>query len=293
VAAVKLDRGVPRVEDRIRIATFDIQAFDAQKVANPNVMQTIAAIISNFDLVAIQGVRSPEAMPVARVVDLINRSGGKYSVSMSEPVGNPGRKEQYAFVWDTNRIRMIPDTNYSVRDDADRMVREPYVASFETRTAAAQGLAPFRFTIINAHIDPDETSPAATMKELSVLDDVFVRVREFEYTTRGEDDVILVGNLNVDARNLGELGQIPGIVSIAGNQPTTTDGTKTVDHILIDRSVTSEFSTRYGVVDYQKDFGLTREQALMISDHRPVWAEFSVTEIPAFTNVAQQAPAVR
>lgn len=293
IAPVQLDRGVPRAEDRIRIATFDIQAFDSKKVADANVMQTITAILSDFDLVAIQGVRSPEVMPVARVIDLINRSGGRYETIQSEPVGKPGRKEQYAFVWDSKRVRMIPDSYYTIRDDADRMVREPFVASFETRTPSAQGRAPFRFTIINAHIDPDEVSSAATVNELSVLDDVFVRVREFEYTSRGEDDFLLVGNLNVDARNLGELGQIPGIISIAGNQPTSTDGKKTVDHILIDRNVTSEFSTRYGVVDYQKEFGLTPEQAMMISDHRPVWAEFSVNEISAFENLAQQPPAIR
>jgi len=293
VAPVQLDRSAPRVEDRIRVATYHIQSFDSQKVSNANVMQTIAAIISNFDLVAIQGVRSPESMPIARIVDLINRSGGRYDASLSVAVGNLGRTEQYAFIWDTTRIWMIPDSNYTIRDDSNRMVREPYVASFETRMPSAQGGIPFRFTIVNAHIDLGVSSASAAASELSVLVDVFIRVREFEYTSRGEDDVMLVGSLSTDAANLGELGQIPGIVSIAGSSKTTADGKRSVDHLLIDRNVTSEFSTRYGVVDLQKEFGLTAEQSLMISGHRPVWAEFSVNEIAAFTNVAQQRPSIR
>jgi len=104
---------------------------------------------------------------------------------------------------------------------------------------------------------------------------------------------MLLGDLNVDVARLGELGQIPGIVSLAGNQPTNTIGTKNYDHILLDRNTTAEFTGRAGVIDYERDFGFTREQALAISDHRPVWAEFSIYEIPAFANVAGQGTGVR
>lgn len=293
ITPVRLDRSAPRPEDRIRIATFNIQVFGEKKSSDPNVMQALAAIVASFDMVAIQEVRSPQSMPVARLVDLINRSGGRYEATVSEPVGRTSQKAQYAFVWDTTRMRLIPGSSYVVRDDADRMHREPMVASFETRAPAAQGRAPFRFTAINAHTDPDEVSTRATTSELNVLDDVFVRVREYEYNSNGEEDVILMGDLNVNTAGLGELAQIPGVFSIAGDIPTNTAGTKTYDHILIDRNTTAEFTGRFGVIDFVRDFGLTPEQAVLVSDHRPVWAEFSVYEIPAFTNVAQQGQPVR
>lgn len=293
ITPVKLDQSAPRPADRIRIATFNIQVFGEKKSSDSNVMQTLATIVSNFDLVAIQEVMSPKSMPIARLVDLINRSGGRYEATLSEPIGRTNHKEQYAFVWDANRMRMIPGSSYVVRDDADRMHREPMVASFETRVPAAQGRAPFRFTIINAHTDPDEVSARDIASEMNVLDDVFVRVREYEYASHGEEDLILMGDLNVDVANLGELALIPGIFSIAGNQPTNTAGTKTYDHILIDRNTTTEYTGRFGVIDFVRDFGLTPEQAMLVSDHRPVWAEFSVYEIPAFANVAQQSQPVR
>lgn len=293
VTPVALGNVGPRAEDRIRIATFNIQAFGESKASNPNLMQALATIVSSFDLVAVQEVRSPQAMPVARLLDLINRSGGHYEATLSHPIGHTSHKEQYAFVWDTTRIRLVPDSSYVVNDSEDRMHREPMVASFETRVPTAQGRLPFRFTVINAHTDPDEVGARNPESEMNVLDDVFVRVREYEFTAHREEDFIMVGDLNVDVAHLGELGQIPGVVSLAGNQPTNTLGTKNYDHILIDRNTTAEFTGRCGVIDYQRDFGLTSEQALQVSDHRPVWAEFSIYEIPAFANVAQQPQSVR
>jgi hypothetical protein len=137
---------------------------------------------------------------------------------------------------------------------------------------------PFTFTIINAHTDPDEVSGKASINELDVLDDVFVSVRQYEYDSRQEDDCLLVGDLNVNARGLSEMGRIPNLITVAGNLKTNTRGTETYDHILLDRAMTTEFTGRYNVIDFQRDLGLTAEQALLVSDHLPMWAEFSVYE---------------
>jgi len=292
VQPVSLDRNAPRSGDRIRIATFNIQRFGEKKSGNAEVMRIIALIVSNFDLVAIQEVQSPQAMPVARLVDLINRSGGRYDASVSEPIGRTTYREQYAFVWDATRIRMIPDSGYVVRDDSDRMHRPPMVASFETRIAPVAGRQPFRFTIINAHTDPSQVSPRGESNEMNVLDDVFVRVRDYEYQNRGIMNFFLVGDLNVSTANLGELGQIPGVISVVGTTPTNTAGTKTYDHILFDSRITTGYTGIFGVVDYEREYGLTREQAAMVSDHRPVWAEFSAYEMPPVAT-ATRGTAVR
>src|SRR5690606_8216116 len=125
---VSLDRNAPRPNERVRLATFNIQRFGEKKAADGEVMSNLAKIVANFDLVAIQEVQSPKAMPIARLVDLINRSGGRYDASVSEPIGHTTYKEQYAFVWDSTRIRMIPDSAYVVRDNPhphNRMHRPP------------------------------------------------------------------------------------------------------------------------------------------------------------------------
>ena len=121
---------------------------------------------------------------------------------------------------------------------------------------------------------------------MNVLDDVFVRVRQYDYETTGEEDCILLGDLNVDTAGLRELGQIPGVETIAGDIKTNTRRTKTYDHILIDRVMTREYTGRFGVVDFQHDFGLSEQQAMMVSDHQPLWAEFSAYEMPRFDPIA-------
>lgn len=284
---VRLDTTTPRPQERVRLATFNIQRFGEKKSSDAEVMAVLARIVANFDLVAIQEVQSPQAMPVARLVDLINRSGGRYDAAVSEPIGRTSYREQYAFVWDTTRIRMIPESAYVVRDDLDLLHRPPMVASFETRVQPVDGRNPFRFTVINVHTDPNRVSPRGESNEMDVLDDVFIRVRDYEHQVRGISNVLLVGDLNVSTANLGELGRIPGIVSVVGNTPTNTAGTKTYDHILFDRYVTTEYTGIFGVIDYDRDYGLTPDQAGAVSDHRPVWAEFAVYEMPPLTTAVR------
>ncbi|WP_235033472.1 endonuclease/exonuclease/phosphatase family protein [Rubripirellula obstinata] len=273
-----------RSRETIRIATFNIQFFGPSKVSNPQIMQSIARIVSQFDVVAIQEIRNGQVSPIGELVSLLRASGASYSSSVSESIGEGDRyKEAYAFVYDQSRIAMIPGSAYVVQDPDELMSREPMVASFETRTGSPDGRPPFRFTLINVHTSPSEVAENAIINEMNVLDDVFTSVRNYEYGMTGEEDFILLGDLNVDTAGLRELGQIPSVFSIAGDAMTNTRRTKTYDHILIDRNMTTEFTGRYGILDLQNTFGISEEEALKISDHFPVWAEFTIYEAPRLT----------
>ena len=50
------------------------------------------------------------------------------------------------------------------------------------------------------------------------------------------------------------------------------------DNIVFDRRATSEFTCKAEVFDLMREFDLTIDNALEISRHLPVWAEFSVYE---------------
>ncbi|MEO1616048.1 MAG: endonuclease/exonuclease/phosphatase family protein [Planctomycetota bacterium] len=276
----------PRPNDRIRIATFNIENFGETKAANRNdsdtgidVMGKIAEIVNKFDIVAIQELRGKDGVALQQLVSLLNASGGQYAAVISELIGNEHRKESYAFVWDRTRIEIIPDSSYVVQDPDGRMYREPMVASFQSRVDPADNKAPFRFTLINVHTSPDLVDPEERDSEINVLADVFHRVREYEFRVRGEDDFILLGDLNVPPEKLGLLSEIPGVVSVAGDIKTNVSRKKTHDHILIDSNVTEEYAQRMGVVDFIDDLGLSLEQANRISDHLPLFAEFARYEI--------------
>lgn len=290
---VTLAEEAQRPADRIRIATFNIQKFGDKKSSTRvnevgvDELGTIAKIISRFDLVAIQEILGGDGVALRRLVDLMNESGGNYAATMSEPIGEGSYFESYGFIWDRDRIELVPGSAYVVQDPGKRMHREPMVATFQTRRPASGAETPFRFTAINVHTDPDLVNPEDLESEINVLADVFHRVRKYEFEQHREDDFIVLGDLNVDPKHLGRLGEIPGVISLGGDIRTNVSRQKTNDHILIDRGVTKEFAGQYGVIDLMADLGLTREQADSISDHIPLWAEFEATERAAEVRAAE------
>ena len=280
--------GTTRTDNLVTIASFNIQTFGKSKVAKDDVMEQLANICSYFDVVAVQEVRSPDAEPVQNLVQRMNAKGLKYDALISPPIGRmASHMEQYAFIYNTERVRPTDASRaYVINDPGDRMHREPYVANFTCipyRTPDVADRAPFTFTLINVHTDPDEVrGEVAGSNELDVLADVFVNVRNWEYENFGEDDFVLLGDLNAQRFELRKLTEIPGMTSLCDGTPTNTSGTKEWDHIMVDVRVTSEFANVARVVDYQKNLGLSDEMAKAVSDHRPIWAQFSAFEIPFY-----------
>jgi deoxyribonuclease-1-like protein len=260
----------------IRIASFNIQAFGHSKLEKPHVMETLVNLVRRFDIVAIQEIRSKQQDVLPRFVELINANdGGKdggrqYDFVISGRLGRTTSQEQYAFVFDTQRIEIDRRYAYTVADPGDRLHREPFVAAFRARGPPPDQA--FTFTLINIHTDPDEVD-----QELNALDDVY---RAVQSDGRGEDDVILLGDLNTHSGRLGELGRIPYLTCALAdsNMFTNTRQNKQYDNILFHGEATSEYTRRSGVLNFKDEGGLTLQQALEVSDHLPIWAEFSVYE---------------
>jgi len=257
-----------RSGDTIRIASFNIQVLGQSKIRKPEVMDILARVVRRFDIVAVQELRSKADDVIPRFLELINAEGGHYRSIVGPRLGRTSSKEQYVYLYDASRIEVIEGSVYTVEDPADLMHREPLVASFRVRGPESQQA--FTFKLVNIHTDPDETD-----QELDALGDVFARVQR---DPDGEDDVILLGDLNVSYKKLGKLGRLPGIAWVIHGQPTNTRGSKSYDNLVYDQRRTIEITGRGGVVDLMAEFGLTQTQALRVSDHLPVWAEFVVYE---------------
>jgi endonuclease/exonuclease/phosphatase family metal-dependent hydrolase len=261
----------PRGNQTIRLATFNIQVFGESKLHDQEAMQSIAAILKNFDLIAIQEVRSTSQDILPQLVAMLNSDRKyQYDYAIGPRLGRSSSKEQYAFVFDTASIEIDRYQLYTVEDPDDLLHREPLVGWFRARGPAPEQA--FTFSLVTVHTDPDEVD-----QELDVLDDVFFRVRDDPQ--RREDDVIMLGDLNAKAASLRQLGAVKGLVKVvAGDTPTNTLGNAQYDNILFHDAATTEFTGRGGVLDFAKAYHLSLEQAQRVSDHLPVWAEFSVFE---------------
>jgi deoxyribonuclease-1-like protein len=261
----------PRGNDTIRIATFNIRVFGETKLNDRDTMQTIVAILKNFDLIAIQEVRAVSPDVVPQLVALLNADRKyQYDYALGPRLGRTSSKEQYAFLFDMATIEIDRYKLYTVDDPDDLLHREPLVGWFRARGPAPEQA--FTFSLATVHTDPDEVD-----RELDVLDDVFFAVRDD--VQRREDDVIMLGDFNAKEASLRELGRIKGLVKVVtGNTPTNTLHNAQYDNILFHETATSEHNGRGGVFDFLRDYNLTLEQAERVSDHLPVWAEFSVYE---------------
>jgi deoxyribonuclease-1-like protein len=191
--------------ETIRIAAFNIQVFGTTKSKKPHVMDILARIAREFDIVAIQEIRAIDQDIIPNFVELINTTDCHYDYVIGPRLGRTSSKEQYAFVFDSATVEVDRSQLYTVADPDDLLHREPLVAWFRVRGPPPEQA--FTFTLVNIHTDPDETK-----QELDALADVYRVVRD---DGRQEDDVIILGDLNVDDRNLGRLGLIPGIMWVA------------------------------------------------------------------------------
>lgn len=264
------DVGPPPVTpgSTVRIASFNIQVFGESKLQKPQAMSVLVETVRRFDVVAIQEVRAKSDDILPRFVAQINATGRRYDYVIGPRLGRTSSKEQYAIVFDTATIEVDRSSMYTVDDPDDLLHREPFVAPFRVR--GPPPTEAFTFTLVNIHTDPDETKT-----ELDALAEVFRAVRN---DGRGEDDVILLGDLNVSENKLGRLGQLPNIAYAIAGVPTNTKGNQTYDNIIFNRVATTEFTGNVGVVDMMREFKLDLQQALEVSDHLPVWAEFSAFE---------------
>jgi endonuclease/exonuclease/phosphatase family metal-dependent hydrolase len=269
-AATDLDTRPPvrREGESIKVASFNIQVFGQSKLNKPVVMDYLARIARHFDVIAIQEVRSKDQDVLPRFVDKINETGRSYDYVIGPRLGRTDSKEQYAFIFDMASVEVDRTELYTIQDSDDLLHREPLVGWFRVRGPPVEQA--FTFTLVNIHTDPDETD-----QELDVLDDVMLAVRN---DGRQEDDVILLGDLNVDDRHLGDLGRLSGIAWAISGMPTNVRGTQLYDNIIFHSAASSEFTGRAGVFDFMREYNLTMDEALEISDHLPVWAEFSVYE---------------
>jgi endonuclease/exonuclease/phosphatase family metal-dependent hydrolase len=267
----------------VRIASFNIQVFGTEKAKNQEVMWTLAAIIQQFQVVAIQEIRTQDDYFIDNFLrTYVNQNGRAYDKIVGPRLGRSRSTEQYAFVYDTAQLQVNSRSVYTVNDPDDLLHREPLVAMFRTRGAPPEQA--FTFVLVNMHVDPDETDT-----EMDTLAQVYQAVRR---TSGGEDDIILLGDLNVDDQHLGELGRLDGVRPLVRGVYTNTRQNALYDNIVVHQPSTAEFNGRAGIYNYMPLYQLppqqATERALKISDHLPVWAEFSVYEATTPGRVAQR-----
>lgn len=252
----------------VKIASFNIQIFGQSKISNPEVMDILSRIIRNFDVVAIQEVRSTEENVIPTLLTYVNKAGNKYDYVISTRLGRTGSKEQYAFVYNTKTVNLIPNSSYVVDDPDDVFEREPFVAFFKSGN--------FDFKIVDNHIKPEDVS--AELTHLAVVINSI-------YDSSSEKDVIVVGDMNADGSYFNEnnlAATFPLWIQLINNNEDTTVAVSdnTYDRMMTRDTTNVEYTGKSGVFKWDAEYGVTNTAFIKkVSDHYPIYAIFR-TDLP-------------
>lgn len=270
------DVPVQRSGDTVRIASFHINVLASAKLDKSHVTDLIVRLIRRFDIVAIQGIRSRDDDVVPRLVEATNANNANYDyvigprLPISSRDDSPGKtfQEQFAFIFNRASVEVDRRQLYTIDDPDDVLRREPLVAWFRVRGPREDQA--FTFTLVNLHLDGDFIT-----EEMEALSAVFTAVQK---DGRNEDDVILLGDFQTSERDFDALQKIPGVDWVIADTPTDIMGTQQRSNVVFSKLATVEYKGRGGVLDFLREFNLSESEAREVSEHMPVWAEFSIIE---------------
>ena len=225
----------------------------------------IANTLIDYDIIAIQEVVAGYggAQAVAKLADELNRKGSKWDYVISDPTSSTAYKtERYAYIWKSGKLKKIGrawlESKYHLEIE-----REPYFCTFEYKNK--------QFTVASFHAITKNKQPETEIKYLKFLPN--------EYHSL---NLIFTGDFNCPQSNMvfDPLKKM-GYKSILTNQKTSLKRKCKANNCLA-----SEFDNMYyntsktraiysGCIPFYKNFN-TLKQARTISDHIPIWFEFSL-----------------
>ncbi len=246
-----------------KLLSWNIENFGKSK--SEATITYIANTLRDYDIIAIQEVVAGYGGPqsVAKLADELNRKGAKWDYVISDPTSSSAYKtERYAFLWKTSKIKKIGrawlEKKYHLEID-----REPFFCTFEYQNK--------QFTAANFHAITKNRQPETEIKYFKFLPEEYPNL-----------NLIFVGDFNCPQSHtvFNPLKKM-GYKSILINQKTSLKKKYKNGNCLA-----SEFDNMYyntskirvkkaGIIPFYKNFN-SLQDARKISDHIPIWLEFSL-----------------
>ena len=272
------------VTNVIRIASFKVNKEMEGRQTVPTI-ELLADICSHYDAVAIQDINADDNGWLDRVVLQMNNADRRgrifpevqnqtadytylSNISFSDPSRQETERLSSAVIFN-RRTLVLNQTQWYAIDDPDELFRhKPLVACFKTR--GPMDNEAFTFSLVNVKLEHRQPQ-----RELTGLIELFRAIRN---DGRGEDDVLIVGDFNGGDSELQPMRKRAGLTWVVSDRGTNYFNTTQFDNLIFNEIATVEFTGRGGVFDFVQQYNLPLGEASQISEHMPVWAEFSVFE---------------
>ncbi|WP_291140665.1 endonuclease/exonuclease/phosphatase family protein [Flavobacterium sp. UBA7680] len=246
-----------------KIISWNLENFGKSK--SQSTLNFIANTVRDYDIVAVQEVVAGYggSQSVAKLATLLNEKGAKWDYIVSDPTsGSSYKKERYAFLWKTNKAKLKGEPwlekKYNLEID-----REPYFATFEVNRKI--------FTLVNFHAITKSKQPETEIKYFKFLPQQYPEL-----------NLVFTGDFNCpESHTVFNPLKKMGYTSMLQKQKTTLKQKCNGEVCLA-----SEFDNTFynpnrlnhidsGVILFYKKFN-TLQDARKISDHIPIWLEFSL-----------------
>lgn len=225
----------------------------------------MSKILNNYDLVALQEVVAGYggAQAVARLTDALNRRGSQWDYTISDPTtSTPNKTERYAFLWKTATIKKLGKA-WLEKNYAAVMEREPYLCTFEYNNK--------QFTAVSFHAITKSKQPEREIKYFQFFPSAYPKT-----------NLIIMGDFNCPQSHsvfdpLRKLGYTSALInqktSLKRSCKNGQNLTSEFDNLFFAKSKIKKQNS--GLVRFYEDFP-SLKQARTISDHCPIWMEFSL-----------------
>ncbi|XP_075948426.1 deoxyribonuclease-1-like [Anarhichas minor] len=266
----------------MKIASFNVQRFGLTKVSDPDVLSALVKIVSRYDIVVILEVVDVSGASVKTFLEELNKvnTTHHYALQLSARLGRNRYKEQFLFLYRDDVVDLIDCYQYEDNqvNDVDAFAREPYILHFKPRDTVLK----------NVVLIPVHATPWDAERELDELYEVFLVVKDKWKT----DNIMILGDFKADGAHVTHK-EMKGIRIrsdknfhwLIGDDVDTTSNTSN-DHSY-DRIVVYGEDMLAALVpnsakpfNFHKEFAMTEEMALRVSDHYPV--EVELRKAPPF-----------
>ncbi|MCP2029382.1 endonuclease/exonuclease/phosphatase family metal-dependent hydrolase [Flavobacterium sp. HSC-32F16] len=252
-----------QVFSQTKFISWNIENFGKSK--SETTLTSIAKTIQDYDIAAIQEVVAGYggAQAVAKLASILNEKGTKWDYVISNPTsGNSYKKERYAFLWKTSKVKLKSDPwlekKYHLEID-----REPYFATFEINKKT--------ITFVNFHAITKSKQPETEIKYFKFLPEEYPNL-----------NLVFTGDFNCPESHtvFNPLKKI-GYASVFQKQKTTLKQKCKAGNCLaseFDNIFYKSNTLKYinsGTVLFYTNYNSLQE-ARKISDHIPIWFEFSL-----------------
>ena len=255
----------------IRYATWNISQLDHKLHQNQHHkglaprqrLKLIAKAMNQFDLVAVQNIRSEHiANRLNRAINSV--SSARWDHELGPTIGKGSRKTHQGFFWRTSAIGISTNT-YALKGHGHPFKKPPVSAVFTIRHDKSQFVA----TSIRVKRHTSE------LKKLTAY-------WGFLGQRYGKKmPIVLSGDFHASAQRpvFNKLTQfaVPIINSTRTTVPSHANGGRSFDNIWLDRSILSHHMPKSGVLKLVKSTHMSRKQVRhLISDHIPVYTYLSI-----------------